>query len=145
MKKQGFLISAFVWIAGVTMAIVFNSCAINAPFLTSSVVPAAQGTVKVNTDQNKNYVIKIHLNNFAEANRLTPPMNTYVIWMLTPNNETKNIGQINSSTGFMSKNLSANFQTVSPIKPVKIFITAENDASIQYPQNEVVLTTDFLK
>ncbi|MEP7109765.1 MAG: hypothetical protein ABI760_17345 [Ferruginibacter sp.] len=129
-------------IAGAMMVFYFSSCARKVSFQTSSVVPAAQGRVKVKKDNNNNYGIKISITNLAEPSRLQPPKNTYVVWMQTASNGTKNIGQINSSTGFLSSKLKASFESVSSFKPIKIFITAEDDAAIQYPGMEVVLSTD---
>lgn len=61
-------------------------------------------------------------------------------------NETKNIGQIKTSSALLSKQMKSSFETVSPVKPKKIFITAETDGSVQYPnQSDIVLTTDYLK
>jgi hypothetical protein len=119
-----------------------NSCATSVSFLNSSVVPAAQGKVKIKMDNNKNYAIQISLSNLAESTRLQPSKLTYIVWMVTDRELTKNIGQLNSSKGFMSKSLKGSFKTVSSDKPVKIFITAEDDASIQYPGTPVVLSTD---
>jgi hypothetical protein len=62
--------------------------------------------------------------------------------METDNHETKNIGQIKSSSGLFSSKLKASFETVSSSKPSKIFITAEDDADRQYPGMQVVLSTD---
>ena len=73
---------------------------------------------------------------------LQPSKKTYVIWMVTEMNGAKNIGQINTSTGFLTSKLRADFETVSSFKPVKIFITAEDDASIMYPGMQTVLTTN---
>ena len=132
-------------ILGIFAAIIVfsvNSCATSVSFLNSSVVPAAQGTVKVKTDKNKNYVIQISLSNLVESTRLQPSKLTYIVWMVTDRELTKNIGQLNSSKGFMSKALKGSFKTVSSDKQVKIFITAEDDASIQYPGTPVVLSTD---
>jgi hypothetical protein len=119
-----------------------NSCATSVSFLNSSVVPAARGSVKVKRDSNKNYVIQISLTDLAEVSRLQPSRLTYIVWMVTDRDLTKNIGQLNSSKGFMSKQLKGSFKTVSSDKPVKIFITAEDDASIQYPGTQVVLSTE---
>ena len=122
----------------------FNSCAKKINFQSSSMVPAARGDVKVKKDNNNNYSIQIALSNLAEPKRLTPPKSTYVVWMKTDDNVTKNIGQINSSTGFLSGKLKASFGTVSATKPRQIFLTAEDDAGVQFPAGEVVLTTrDF--
>lgn len=119
-----------------------SSCATSVSFLTSSVVPAARGTVKVKKDNNKNYVIQISLTDLAEATKLQPSKLTYIVWMITDRQLTKNIGQLNSSKGFMSKQLKGSFKTVSSDKPVQIFITAEDDAGIQYPGTEVILSTE---
>jgi hypothetical protein len=126
------------------MILIFSlfSCATSVSFLNSAFVPAARGSVKIKTDNNKNYVIQITLSDLAEASRLEPAKLTYIVWMITDRDLTKNIGQLNSSKGFMSKQLKGSFKTVSSDKPVKIFITAEDDAAVQYPGTQVVLSTD---
>ncbi len=123
------------------MLFYFSSCAKKVSFQSSSIVPAAKGTVKVKKDKNNNYKINISLTNLAEPKNLQPSKSTYVVWMETSDNGTRNIGQINSSTGFLSSKLKANFETVSAFKPIKIFITAEDEANIQYPGNQLILST----
>jgi hypothetical protein len=132
----------FALAAAAIVIFAFSSCATQAVFLTSPVVPAAQGKVTIKDDGNKNHVIKIKISNLANSQRLQPPKNVYVVWLVTDNELTKNIGQIISSTGTLSKNLKASFETVSSFKPTKIFITAENEADVQYPNSEVILSTD---
>lgn len=122
-------------------ALIFSSCARKMSFGVSSVVPAAQGTVKVKTDKNKNYSINIKIKNLAPADRLTPSKKTYVVWMVTTENVTKNIGQLKSSSKFLSKNLKASLSTVTALKPDYFFITGEDDAQTLYPGFPVVLTT----
>jgi hypothetical protein len=132
----------FFGILTIVIVFLFDSCARNYSFLNSSVVPAARGTVKVSRDKNKNYVIQIHLSNLAEVERLQPSKLTYVVWMVTDRDITKNIGQLNSSTKLFSKRLTGSFKTVSSSNPTKIFITAENDPGTQTPGMQVVLSTD---
>ena len=129
------------WIFTMMLIFILSSCARKISFQSSSVVPAARGDVKVKKDDKNNYHIQVSLANLAEVERLQPPAKTYVVWMDTDQQANKNIGKINSSTGFLSKRLKASFETVSSVKPVKIFITAEQDAAIQYPGSQVVLTT----
>lgn len=86
MKKPVFILSTLALIVSITLSMTLTSCASDKHFLTSSVVPAAQGTVHVGKDGNKNYVIKIKLYNLAESNRLTPPMKAYVVWMVNGDN-----------------------------------------------------------
>lgn len=135
--------SSLVIIICVIMVFAFSSCATRkASFQISSVVPAAEGYVKVKEDGNKNYAIRIEVKNLAEPGRLQPPKLAYIVWMEAENNTTKNIGQIKTSTAFLSKKLTASFETVSPLKPIRIFITAEDDAAIQYPYGQTVLSTN---
>ena len=123
--------------ATIALVLFLGSCAKKINFINSSVVPAARGTVKVNKDKNNNYVINLQVEHLAEAKRLSPPKNMYVVWMITDKNEIKNIGQIKTPS-----NLKANFDTKSAFKPTKIFITAEDDADIQNPISPVVISTD---
>jgi hypothetical protein len=134
--------SIFAVAAAVLILFYFSSCAKKISFQGSSVVPAARGDVKVKKDNNNNYNIQISVNNLAEPKRLQPSKTAYVVWMETSDNATKNIGQINSSTGFLSTKLKASFESVSSTKPTRIFITAEDDAGTQYPGSMVVLTTN---
>ena len=77
------------------------------------------------------------MTNLPDANMLTPPMQTYIIWIQTDREEIKSIGQIKSS-----QKQNASFETSTAFKPVKIFLTAENDPGTQYPGELVILTTD---
>lgn len=144
LKKINTGINKMVFILATALMILpISACAQNIKFLTSAVVPAAQGTVKVKKDSNKNYRIKIHIDNLAEPNRLSPPKSAYVIWLVTDENTPLNIGKIKTSTNFLSKKLTATFESVAVVKPTKIFITAEVDASVAYPVSEVILETSY--
>ena len=134
--------NALLGLLTLVMMISITSCSKKISFLNSPVVPAARGYVEVKTDKNKNHVIDIHVTDLAEVQRLQPAKLTYIVWMVTDQDQTKNLGQLKSSSSMMSKQLKASFQTVSSFRPTKIFITAEDDANIQYPGTMVVLSTD---
>ncbi|RZJ72110.1 MAG: hypothetical protein EOO45_11195 [Flavobacterium sp.] len=119
----------------------FSSCSTNLKFLNSTVVPAAKGSVKVSKDNNENFLLAVKVVNLAEPERLTPRKNMYVVWMVTSGNITKNLGRLNSSSGYFTSSLEGTLSTVTPFKPDYVFITAENTAAIQYPTGAVVLTT----
>lgn len=131
-------------IAGWLMIILFlTSCAVRkSAFLPSTVVPAAEGDVKIKKDANNNYAIKIDVTNLAEPQKLNPKRNEYVVWIETAEHGVKNIGQIITSSAILSKKLKASFETVSSFYPVKVFITAEDDAKLQYPTGVTVLSTN---
>jgi hypothetical protein len=110
-------------------------------FATSSVVPAAEGSVKVKKDGNSNYKITLDVKRLAEPQRLSPSKLMYVVWMETEQSGRKNIGQLKTSSGMFSSAMKSSLNTVTSFKPTGFFITAENDASIQYPGEQVVLST----
>jgi hypothetical protein len=111
-------------------------------FQNSTVVPAARGFVKITRDKNLNYSLDISISNLAEVFRLEPSKLNYIVWMVTEDATILNMGKINSTTGFFSKRLIAKFETVTSLKPIQIFITAEDDPSRQYPGQQLVLSTN---
>lgn len=125
----------------VLLSFFFNSCSKKVIFPTSSIAPAAVGSVKIKKDNNNNYAIQVKIENLPDARRLSPPKNYYVVWIETGNNAIKNIGRIVPSKRFLSSKMKASLNAVSPTKPKRVFITAENDESIRYPGNMVVLDT----
>lgn len=129
-----------IFLAALSAMILFSfaSCSHKISFLNSAVVPAARGFVKVKKDDNKNYNIEISITNLAEVDRLEPKKKTYVVWMISNDDITANIGQVKSA----KKKLTASLETVSASKPVKIFLTTEEDASVPLPSSNIVLTTD---
>jgi len=112
-------------------------------FMTSSVVPAAKGYVKVKHEKdNKNYSIKVEIAALADVDRLQTSSVSYVVWMETDQGSTENLGQLNSSSGFLSKRMKASLETISSYKPSIIFVTAEENTNAQYPQGDKILSTD---
>jgi len=132
--------ASFSFILSILGFIMFTSCSQKMSFTSSTRVPAATGSVSLKSDKNNNNTIRISINNLAPVSQLTPPYQTYVVWMVTENNETKNIGKLRSNTGFLSKALKASLSTVSSFKPVSFFITAENEGNVEYP-GLIVLST----
>ncbi len=119
-----------------------SSCAKKMTFGTSSVVPAAEGSVKLKSDKNNNTSIDLNVERLADPERLSPARKTYVVWMETASDGTKNIGNLNTSSGFLSGKMKSSLKTVTPYKPTGFFITAEDDASVQYANGQVVLRTN---
>ena len=120
-----------------------GACSKKARFPVSSVVPAAEGYVKVKEDKNENYSIEVKVEHLADPKRLNPPKNTYVVWIETDRGRTENIGQLKSSGNFLSNKRKGSLETVSPYKPREVFITAEDNANVQYPGMQEVLRTDI--
>lgn len=138
LRKKAGSISLAVFLA---LAISSVAYAQRVDFLLSTVAPAATGYVDIKTDQHKQYVIKVQVSDLAEAKKLVPAKQTYVVWIITEQTIVKNIGQINSLTGFFSRKVKPSLETVTPFKPIKVFITTEYNARVQYPSSHIVLTT----
>ncbi|MFY8068210.1 MAG: hypothetical protein ACOVMS_08775 [Flavobacterium sp.] len=120
------------------LLLTFTSCSKKIQFENSNVVPAARGDVSVKKDKNNNYNIQMEVSYLAEPERLQPPKKYYVVWLSSSDNQIPlNIGQIVGTS-----KLHVKFESVSSSKPKRIFITAEDDASTQYPGQYVVLETD---
>jgi len=118
------------------------SCAQKEDFAATSVDSLVQGYVKVERDNNRNYIIRIHLSDLVEATELNPSKQAYVVWLVTDEFITKNIGQVTTSSDMILNGIKNSFETVSSFKPSKIFITAENDAVAQHPGVQVILATN---
>lgn len=149
MRKQQTYVTSLNYFFGIIMvALMFliTSCATSESFLNSSVVPGATGNVKVKKDGNNNYNVKVMIEDLAQVERLQTSKQTYVVWMETEKGNRENLGKLKSSTGFMSKQHTASLEATSPYKPVRIFITAENEGNERYPdQNEILTTDTFFK
>lgn len=140
---SSFFNKGFSLLALIIAAALFQSCGTTKiSFSTSPVVPAAEGSVKVKKDKNKNYAIELNVMRLAEPQRLTPPENVYVVWMETNGKGTKNIGQIGTSASFLSSTLKSSLKTTTTFSPTGFFITAEDKADRQYPGPMVVLRTN---
>jgi hypothetical protein len=136
-KKNIFLVSVLM--------VLFSACTKKVTFLNSSVVPAAEGTVTYKQDNNKNYIIDLSVDRLADPSRLTPPKAVYVVWMETSQSGVQNIGQLVTATKGLSGRLTSSLKTVTPHKPTGFFITAEDNATGNYPGMTVVLKTPSIQ
>jgi len=123
--------------------VVLQSCATTTKynFSTSRVVPAAEGSVKVKKDENNNYNIELNVKRLADPKRLSPAREIYIVWMETEENGRVNIGQLKTSSSTFSDSMTSALKTVATFKPTGFFITAEDNANIQYPVGQTVLST----
>jgi len=123
----------------------FSSSALSqkVSFNTSTVVPSAEGTVKVKKDNNGNYGIEIYIENLAEPKKLTPSKKAYVVWVESQEKGVKNMGQIHTSSSLFSKTKKASMTTVSPYKPTRVYVSAEDKIDLDKPGTVVLTTNSF--
>jgi PBP1b-binding outer membrane lipoprotein LpoB len=133
MKKLK-IISLFV-------AILFMaSCANTAKFPVSSVAPSADIKATKKNDKNGNIRIKITARNLAAADRLTPPQKVYVAWIVTDTGGVRNLGQMTHKNANK-----VTIETLTPQEFTEVFITAEQDGNISYPEGVEISRARFKK
>jgi hypothetical protein len=120
---------------------IFMACSQKVSFSENSMVPGARGSVKVKKDNNNNYGISVDVINLAEPKLLPNPKDVYVVWMETGEKDTRKLGQLKVSSSLLSKTIKGSLYTISPHKPARVFITAEDNLTVEYPGNYVVLNT----
>lgn len=131
----------FTGILATLLIFSFGSCAKKTTSLAESMVPESNGHVQIKRDVNSNYVIHIDLSDLENVKNLSPAKEAYVVWMVSDQKLTKNIGQIEGANSWLSKKSKASFEATSAAKPTKIYITAENDVTVKKPGKQVVWST----
>jgi len=123
-----------------SLATLLAGCASSAKFPVSTVAPAAVITAKKTLDKNKNYVVELVALNLTSPERLNPPKDHYNVWIVTEQNEYKNLGQImnvNAKRGY--------FKTLSPFNPQVIILTAEDEGNRPMPAGIEIARASFKK
>lgn len=133
--KQSFRILSFIF-----AAILISSCSKKVTFPVSDVVPAAEAVLKVEEDSNSNYEIELEVNNLATPDRLSPARRYYVVWVVTKRNGTINVGRLD-----INRKNKGELNTNIPYKPIRVFITAEDDKQPVIPSTQVVLNSGEFK
>lgn len=118
----------------ILLMLVFVGCSEKTTFQRSSVVPAAEAEMQVQQDDNGNYRVDVTVENLAKPENLDPPKDSYVVWLETEDNETYSLGLLS-----VDNNLNGSLTAVTPYKPGRVFITAEDDGTASYPGTQVVL------
>lgn len=130
--KDSFKILSFLF-----AAILISACSNKIVFPNSEIVPAAEAVLEVEKNKSENYELQLEVTNLADPRRLTPSRGNYVVWMVTEQNGTINLGNLR-----VNKNNKATLETVTPYKPVRIFVTAEDTPKAVLPGTQVILNSN---
>ena len=107
------------------------------PMTADQSVPAASGTVKVQTgSHNRNTTLDVKVANLAKPTSLTPPANVYILWVRPSGGSAINEGAIR-----VNKNLNGELKVVTTLKSCDVFITAEQSPTATSPDGLNVLHT----
>ncbi len=114
-----------------------QACTPKMNFATSTIAPAVSGDVRVKKDKNSNYIVNVDVANLAPAKNLDPPKNTYLVWMESDDRSVRKLGQLSPS----GKALQAKLTATAVSKPDVVFVSAEDNADVEYPAGPTVITT----
>lgn len=117
------------------------------PAPVENVTPAAvaenKGQVQIKRVATGNYIVQINLRELEEVNKLeATSKKAYIVWMNAENETAKNLGQINSNSGWRSDHSKATFEAISVLKPTKVFITEEDMAGVKTPGKNIIWSTN---
>lgn len=103
----------------------------------SPAIPAVEGHAKFGRAPNGNTSVDVTVKHLADPEKLTPPANTYVVW-LRPNKDAapQNIGALT-----VDKKLNGELNTVTALRTFDLFITAEASGQVQAPTGQPLLWT----
>ena len=96
--------------------------------------PAADAKVNVDKDDNGNVRVKIHFYHLAKPDSLTPAKDAYVVWIEPNGQAPQNMGAVK-----VNDNLESEFQTRTPFKVFKLYVTPEQGPKVTNPSNDHVL------
>jgi lipopolysaccharide export LptBFGC system permease protein LptF len=123
-----------------SLATLLAGCATTAKFPISTVAPAAEISAKKTMDENKNYVIELVELNLTSTDRLNTPKNHYNVWIVTEQNDYKNLGQVMNANA-----KKVVFKTLTPFNPKEIILTAEDEGNRLMPAGIEIARTSFKK
>ncbi|WP_154857005.1 hypothetical protein [Cyclobacterium xiamenense] len=138
--KPAFALDVPVWkfIVFTLLIAGFTACSTKITFPVSRVVPAAHPEAKVTKAKDGTYEVALNVSHLALPERLSPPKKHYLVWIDTPEQGVKKLGEIANNSGIFSNRGKASFEASTSFRPNLILVTAENSLEVAYPGTHVV-------
>jgi hypothetical protein len=134
----------FALLCGAVLAVATVGWAKTYHMSSSKTVPAAVGKVYVTSRQgglkfwakekNGNIRVDVKVKHLAKPGNLTPPANTYVVWLQQEGSQPQSQGEMR-----VGGDLNGELKTTTPLKNFNVFITAETDSQTKTPSDQMVL------
>ena len=143
MPQRSFTIwqTAYATILAAIWVMVMSSCGGTADLLTASFIPATRAYVKVKQDRHDRYVIQVVLHHLIQQPEKQSARQTYVVWMVSECDGIYNLGALKVSSFLSPSAFKTTFRPGRYEKPVRIYITVEDDPDIIFPENGIVYST----
>ena len=124
----------FALLCGAVLAVATVGWAKTYHMTASKTVPAAAGEVNVAKEKNSNIRVDVKVKHLAKPGNLTPPANTYVVWLQQEGSQPQSQGELK-----VEDDLDGELKTTTPLKNFNVFITAETDSQTKTPSDQVIL------
>jgi hypothetical protein len=104
----------------------------------TSIAPGAKGTLDAKAlKSGENTQATLKVDNLAKPSLLTPPANTYVVWLQSEGGQSQNEGTLQ-----VGDNEKGDITLTTTASKFSVFVTAENETHPEHPSNRVVLRTN---
>jgi hypothetical protein len=102
--------------------------------VSTGVAPGAEGKIITNVDRNGNTEVEVQVKHLANAQKLTPAKQAYVIWVQGRGKDPEPLGTLR-----VNENLEGSLKATTPYKAFDIFVTAEDKMQPEAPSSTVVM------
>ena len=96
--------------------------------------PAAEGKVITDNDRNGNTGVEIEVKHMATPQSLTPPKQTYLVWVQPRGKDPELLGALR-----VNDNLEGSLRATTTYKDFEVLITAEDNVKPDTPSSMVIL------
>jgi hypothetical protein len=131
--RTRFFISGVFLVVSLALA----GCATKVQLVNTPLVPAADGEVRISTDDNNNTKVKLEVKHLAPPSSLTPPQSMYVVWTRADGDQPRNEGMLQ-----IGDNREGKIEFVTPAEQFELLVTAEESVDVRFPSNMVALRAD---
>jgi hypothetical protein len=98
------------------------------------IVPAAAAELNVGKEKNGNIQLDVKARHLAKPGMLTPPGNSYVVWLQQEGSQPQSLGELR-----VGDDLKGELKATTTLNNFNMFITAETDSQTKTPSDQVVL------
>lgn len=127
-------------LVGLGAAALIASCSSSEVMGVGERIPAAKAEVKASDTGNGDTKVDLKVEHLAKAEDLKDGASTYVVWIQKLDDEpgapAQNAGQLH-----LNENLEGRFETITPFRDFRLFVTAEPYASVTAPTGYRALWT----
>lgn len=104
-------------------------------------VPAAEGSVKVEAGSSDNTSLLIEVRHMAPPQNLAPGATTFVVWAEAPaGGPPQNLGALD-----VGADRSGRLRTLTPLRRMRVFVTAEASAASATPSTSPLLSASIVR